>query len=300
MNIQTLSIVVPTPRCVNNCKFCVSKMHGNDYPLIDKSPFAQRKNMEKRLKYAVIHGIDTIVLTGVGEPLQNIKYLEMLSDVLNLLNNPIPRIEIQTSGILLTDENLTFLKDLGVTTISLSISDLFDDVKNMDVIGTPNKLYFKLDDISKRIYNFGFNIRLSLNMTSYNYTDIDDDKDDSINELTKILDTIFLRCKELYSKQITFRKMYSSGGNAPEDIWVDNNKLSEEYYFYLNEYIKKNGHKLYRLPFGGVVYSVNGISTVIDDDCMNTEYTEDKLKYLILREDMKLYMDWSDTGSLIF
>lgn len=29
MKIQSLSIVVPNPKCVNDCKFCVSKMNEN-------------------------------------------------------------------------------------------------------------------------------------------------------------------------------------------------------------------------------------------------------------------------------
>lgn len=31
MNIQSLSICVPAKRCINDCKFCCSKMHGGDY-----------------------------------------------------------------------------------------------------------------------------------------------------------------------------------------------------------------------------------------------------------------------------
>lgn len=31
MQIQSLSIVVPTERCVNDCAFCVSKQHYEEY-----------------------------------------------------------------------------------------------------------------------------------------------------------------------------------------------------------------------------------------------------------------------------
>ena len=31
MNIQSLSVVVPNKSCVNNCAFCVSKMHCDSY-----------------------------------------------------------------------------------------------------------------------------------------------------------------------------------------------------------------------------------------------------------------------------
>ena len=56
---------------------------------------------------------------------------------------------------------------------------------------------------------------------------------------------------------------------------------------------------LERLPFGALRYSVDGISTVVDDDCMNQE-VKDTLKYLILRPDCKLYTKWDDAGSLLF
>lgn len=31
MKIQSLSVVVPNQKCINNCAFCVSKMHTEDY-----------------------------------------------------------------------------------------------------------------------------------------------------------------------------------------------------------------------------------------------------------------------------
>ena len=44
-----------------------------------------------------------------------------------------------------------------------------------------------------------------------------------------------------------------------------------------------------------------GISTVLDDDCMSKNNTNDGvIRYLILREDGKLYSQWDDKGSLIF
>jgi hypothetical protein len=31
MKIQSLSVVVPAKKCINDCKFCVSKMHESSY-----------------------------------------------------------------------------------------------------------------------------------------------------------------------------------------------------------------------------------------------------------------------------
>jgi hypothetical protein len=48
-----------------------------------------------------------------------------------------------------------------------------------------------------------------------------------------------------------------------------------------------------------MAYSIWGMSTVIDDNCMNKNELK-KLKYVILRENGKLYCQWDDEGSLIF
>lgn len=46
MNIQTISIVVPTKGCVNQCPFCVSRMHENNY----ENSFDEFQ-MTKRIKW---------------------------------------------------------------------------------------------------------------------------------------------------------------------------------------------------------------------------------------------------------
>ena len=57
------------------------------------------------------------------------------------------------------------------------------------------------------------------------------------------------------------------------------------------------------LPFGAEKYSINNITTVVDNNCMDDarERVEpDTYKYLILRPNCKLYSSWDDNGSLIF
>lgn len=83
MKIQSLSIVVPTHnKCINNCKFCVSRTHENTY--CDKINETAKKIMEgsdsydnitykdyfNRLQFARDNGCNVVVLTGTGEPIQ--------------------------------------------------------------------------------------------------------------------------------------------------------------------------------------------------------------------------------------
>lgn len=305
MNIQSASIVVPTVSCLNSCKFCVSRMHENDY--VNKFDIFQ---ITKRIKWAIANNITSCILTGTGEALQNKSFLNKLLQIFIKMDHPFPNMELQTSGVLLNqwDEftiepfkgqgeysNLKLLKQLGINTISLSVSDPFNDDNNMDIIGVPEKLRFKLVEIINLLKENGFNIRLSLNMTKVfnNYTS----------------NQILNRCKELKADQITFRKMYYADDNSEQSEWVKNNSCDKQIITDLNllitgaTYMKGHqpgiGTPLYRLPFGAMAYSVMGMSTVIDDNCMNKD-EKDKLKYVILREDGKLYTMWDDKGSLIF
>lgn len=282
MNIQSISILIPTHGCVNSCKFCVSRMHENNYE--NKINFFQ---IEKRIKWAVNNGVNTCVLTGTGEALQNTKFLNNLIDIFKELGHPFPNVELQTSGVLLMqNNNVQILHDLGVNTISLSVSNLFDDNQNMDIIGVLPKMQFKLKEITSFIKEQGFNLRMSLNLTdSYDYIKPE---------------TIFNCLKSLKTDQVTFRKLYHiDDEECEQSIWVKNHACKEQTINDIHKYIIANGKPLYRLPFGSIAFSINGISAVIDDNCMNKdEY--DKLKYVILRENGKLYSQWDDEGSLIF
>ena len=289
-----MSIVVPTKnRCVNDCAFCVSKTHTNDYEDRFKDKESEeyilyKSDIRRRFDYAQLHNVDTIILTGTGEALQNIPFLLMIDDILKEMNNPFPRIELQTSGVMLTDDNLHILRQIGVSTISLSISDIFSDESNLSIMGVHPKLQFKLDEICKKIKDKGFNLRLSLNMTSvYNHI--------------KTPRHFFVRFNELGANQVTFREMYYSNNNTKEDLWIKEHLVNPILMSDIKSYIKIKGKSQYVLPFGAIVYSIHKMSTVVDDDCMDDKGEVDNiLKYLILRENGKLYTSWNDEGSLIF
>jgi uncharacterized Fe-S cluster-containing radical SAM superfamily enzyme len=164
MKPQSISIVVPTRACVNNCPFCVSKTHDNDYSNLQNEPLFDR-DYKDRLEYARDNGTNTVILTGTGEALQNKDFLNKFAKWNSELTKPFYIIELQTTAVFLDDKTLKWLReDIGVKTISLSVSDVFDNEKNMNIISVPNKLRFDIDDVCKKIKEFGFNLRISLNV----------------------------------------------------------------------------------------------------------------------------------------
>lgn len=291
MKIQSLSIDVPSG-CLNNCEFCVAHMHYEDYcNQIEKNRrFTDLyvEDYQKRLMFARDNGCNTVMLTGNGEPLMNQVFLEKFAYWNNALPSPFRWIEIQTSGTLLDDEYLRFLRNMvGVDTISLSLSSIFSSEENAIYNKTNKKHIVDIDKLCSEIKRYDFNLRLSLNMTDWynNYTAKD----------------VFDRAKSLDANQITFRVLYESpiNPNSKENIWIKEHRCNESVMASIKEYIINNGTPLEILPFGAMKYSLEDMSVVVDDDCMAQEL-KDSVKYLVLRPNCRLYSKWDDKGSLIF
>ena len=294
MKIQSLSGVVPNAACVNDCKFCVSKMHTDNFKnqMDDNLPFFDLylKDYLKRLEFARDNGCNTIMLTGNSEPQQNRKFLTYFGMFMQMMDNPFKWIEMQTTGVLLDRNYLRFLRNhVGVNLISLSVS-AFDDEINGSIIGMKESVYWKfaLLGLCKDIKDYDFSLRLSLNLNKYfedNFTP----------------DELFEICKYYGADQVTLRVLYSSGNDTTQDKWIKDNAVSDNYVAELNAYIKEHGTVLGVLPYGKVKYSVNGMSIVLDDDCMSKELKDvENYKYLILQPNCKLYSQWDDAASLIF
>lgn len=244
-----------------------------------------KEDFIKRMMFARDNGCNTVILTGEGEPLMNLKFLEDFGEWNNGMPKPFRWVELQTAGVNLDDEKLRFLRNtVGVNTISLSMSNMFDDDINAEINGTPDKLTVDIAGLCGEIKRYDFNLRLSLNMNSV------------YNNLT--VEELFKKAEELNANQLTFRQLYTSGSeDLPQNKWINDHQY--ERFDELNDYIIAHGRELEMLPFGALRYSIHGMSVVLDKDCMATA-SKLSLKYLILRPNCKLYTKWDDPGALLF
>ena len=289
MNVQSLSVVVPNNNCINNCKFCVSHMHPDDYKnqMDDNLPFFDLylKDYLKRLDFAQRNGCNTVMLTGNSEPQQNRKFLTYFGLFMQLMKHPFDWIEMQTTGALLDNNYLRFLRNhVGVNIISLSVSS-FDQFQNQEIIGCPVQI--NLEELCKNIKKYDFTLRLSLNL-SYAFANY------SPEELFSTC------CEEFLADQVTLRVLYSNSNDTPQSKWVSQHAMNLDKINEINSFIKTYGTVLGKLPYGATKYSYNDMSIVLDDDCMGKRNDNDAYKYLILRPDCKLYSSWDDKASLIF
>lgn len=280
MKIQSISIMVPPSFCVNHCKFCVSRMRDEFYPSRISTfhpEYAQAvPEYLKRLEFA--SRCNTAIITGTCEPLQNKEFLAQFALFHNLVGNPFKNIEIQTAGSFLEKNNILFLRDrVGVTTVSLSLASLNQD-ENTDIVGN----FIDFEKVCAEVREAGLTLRLSLNMTS---------RFDAWGP-----ENLFQRCSSLGANQVTLRVLYAKG-DSPESRWVAANSCQDVSRF--DSYIQKEGRFLEILEYGAARYSLQGLSVVLDRDCMSSQ-GKDVLKYLVLRPNCRLYSKWDDPASLIF
>jgi len=290
VEVQSLSIVIPA-KCPNRCPFCVSHMNKENRKFKKSEDRLQYlRNVKKRMEFARDNGTNTLMLTSTGEPLDN---MDAVVDILSInrnLSSPFKWIELQTSGIASSVGLLEVIELYAdwfedISTISLSVVDIFDSNNNADIMVMPIDRQVDISYVVDNLKKMNFNVRLSINLT-----DIYDDV---------YVKRIFNRLIEMEVDQVTFRKLYTSDEDTKQDKWIVENAAKKETLKTIINYIKYHGHELERLPFGAMKYSVEGISTVVDDDCMSKEM-KNVLKYMIIREDGKIYTKWDDKGSLIF
>ena len=285
MNIQSLSIVVPTGYCWNDCAFCVSKMHHEEY---GKSILQNGKPIPQayldRMQFVRDEGCNSMILTGTAEPQQNLNFIYQLLAYNRLLRKPFYNITIQTTASGLTIKDIQELAEAGVTTFALSMSS-FNELAHWEITNTPkNKQILSFGNLFNAVKNNNMNLRVCFNLT-----------DEFINVIPSYF---FDWAEECGVDQVTFRKIYADGNNEKAK-WVKQHEFPLNNFYDIAKYIKTNGTPISRLPYGFIQYSVKGISTVIDDNCMSKDNI-DEIKYAILRPNGHLYSRWDDTGSLIF
>lgn len=295
-NAQSLSICVPGKKCINQCKFCVSCMHADAYKnqMDENLPFYDLyfEDYVKRMIFAKENDANIMMITGDIEPLQNRHFLQTLA-VINKYVLPqrgcsaFNWIEIQTSAVGFDRNYARFLRNtVGVSVLSLSLSS-FDDDANAEIVGMPKNMKVNIEEVCSIAKEYDFTLRLSLNMSREMLWRVGEE----FNYIT--VKNIFDKAQSLGADQVTFRKFYTDGDNE-QSKWINENAVSDEFFEMLHAYVRNEGRVIGTLPYGYKQYSVNGISVVIDEDCMNEAKAEKEAsKYFVIRPDCKLYDGWN-------
>lgn len=275
MKANNLSISIPYKGCDKACPYCVSKMTG--YIESDEGMFIGK--MDKVRHMAEMAEVSSVSITGKGEPMLN---LDMVKEVIrNFKDFPI---EIQTNGIRLKKEpNLVgVLAAEGLDIVAIS----FDRISDFEDYA----------ELIKLIDSVGMTSRVTLNVT---------DMLPSFTEM-RIMDYISL-CKEYGVHQFSVRNIVAPNYTEPTKyhIWIEENTKEDLYQVLMDDFLneRENGgniHFLRKLPYGGNLYDVEGISYTSFEYCIQDSNNGDDIRSLIFQEDGHLYTSWNSMASRIF
>lgn len=286
----TFTIIAGSKSCVNDCPICISKMTpecgiGNKKPEIDWEKF------EKSIRIALNHNAGNVLITGKGEPTlfpgQITQYL------IRLYKKPFDRIELQTNGYMLAqggsfDEFLDVWKDLGLDVVAVSIYH-YDSKMNGKAFRPKNGRYFDLPKLIEKIHSKGLSVRLSCVMLQ-GYVD-------SVEEVKKLIE--FAKQNGVFELSLRSadrpKKLSNSTVARRVAAFVSKNKLSDEKFKKIKDFLDKEGTVCDMLPHGAVVYEIYG-----QNICLTTGLSYDagreEIRQLIFFPQGWLTTSWENVG----
>lgn len=271
--------------CNAKCPFCIASATWktgirDNAPLLDAVPRA--------LSFAKYHNVDTVLITGSGEPTL---HREAIFSILRQCNElHIPITELQTNGALLASdpEYLADLKAHGLNTISVSVASV-DPQVSAELMG----IQCDYLELAQAIAHQGMLCRISLNL-------IDRDREVLLKDLLSVAD----KMRDCGVHQWTLRELGipeqpQDSDEAEQKIrWVRDHALSRETVREVLRRIEEDGTLLRRLSYGAAVYDYRGLSVCIAS-CMTEQSDPDEIRSLILMPDGHVYHSWNYRGSIL-
>lgn len=290
MKIKTFSILAGSEVCNAKCPFCVSKMTPT-LGLNLKEPEVNWRNFRIACRLAQQSGVDTVLITGKGEPTlfpdQITKYLDHLKEF------DFPLIELQTNGIPLADnwkKYNSYVKewyDKGLTLIALSITH-YDPARNREIYLPNRDSYVNLPKLIGNLHNAGLSVRLaSILVNGY----IDNSGD---------LEKLISFARENKVEHLTLRPVNKPHESRNLDVfrWTQKNHLRSDQLKDLGDYLEKNGERLLRFSHGANIYDVNGQNVCLTNSLTKDENPEN-MRQLIFFPDGHLRYSWEYEGAIL-
>lgn len=215
--VNSLQVMVPFKRCINNCKFCISYTNcvSVDAKIIEFCDNLKDIFVNK-LSFLNSTGCNNIVITGDNEPLMNEDFLLFFSSVLRASTCKFKNIELQTSGVLLNKDVLYFLRNnLKINFVNLSISSLDINV-NSEIMGIRRDLIYDFKKMSNEIHDSRMQLRITIILTEW-FNKYQNNIAALINDILSIFSP----------EQITFKKLISVKKMSSTYEWIEKHSASE-------------------------------------------------------------------------
>ena len=271
--------------CNARCPFCIASATW-------KTGFRNNRRLEaslgKALDYGRYHGVDTVLITGSGEPTLHRQLVMRIARATR--QRGIPAVELQTNGELLA-QDAAYLGELaghGVTTVALSVA-------SVDPRRSAQTMEIELDylELADRLDQLGLLCRISLNLCQH-------DRDALPHGLPDYADTLADRgVRQLTLRQLGVPDRPEDTDEAAQRIsWVQQNGLPAAEVQALQQQVVEHGTPLRSLSYGAMVYDYRGLS-VVATTCLSDTVDADEIRSFILQPDGHIYHSWNYRGSVL-
>ncbi len=288
MKANNLTISVPTPGCKQDCPFCVSKMTG----CIKSDTTKFKLNLDKARRMAEQSGVNSILVTGKGEPLDQWDFCQHIA--INVFNEYPLEIQCHVDNFFdkkpingeydsphlpktLMEHHLKVVPHY-FDTIALSITDL-------------NKTQYiaELRELSERDVIVRATLMVDDNFPFSDFHSILDwAKDAKIDQLSLRNPTIPER---LAATEVA----------TTTAAWITNNTKLKKYETIIKDFERRYiQHPVRKLPFGAIIYDIEGIAFTHFDYCVQDSADDDEIRSLIYMQDGHMYTSWTYQSSKIF
>ena len=275
MRAQNLAISVPKfDKCDKDCPYCVSKMTGYLKPNIELF----WRNLKKAKTLAKHANITSVLITGKGEPIQEILMVHKLLEEFSEFPT-----ELQTNGKYLHEypEYIETLAEAGLNVLAISIDNPEEITK-----------YRHLVEHAQAV---GMLVRYTVNIT---------DRFDGISfkELFNMCDCAKIDQFSLREVTIPTDAVDTIESKAAQE-WINENvnpgsiNLTK---MQMETDLRMYGRFLMALPYGAKLYDYKGISVTWFDYCVQDKNEGDDIRSLIYQEDGHMYFAWNSKASRLF
>jgi len=286
---ENFSIVCGTAACNADCPFCVSKMTGLSEIGHQPQPVNWR-NFDKAAQIAKDYCVDSVVITGKGEPTL---FPNQITDYLtHLQKHNFPLIDLQTNGLLLDNQQERFdpylrrWYDLGLSFVSISIVHYLPDVNRS--VYTPTSEYIDLPCLVNRLHQIGFSVRFSVTLF---LGGIDDAR-----KTKKIIDF----AKNLNVEQLTLRRIAKSAitENLQIGAWTASHLLPDSNHEKIRQFLEKNGRRLLLSGHNSIIYDVAGQNVCLTN-ALTLNPDPAQIRQVIFFPNGRIRFDWQSPGATL-
>jgi hypothetical protein len=241
---------------------------------IPSNPELMERNFDKVRMTAYLSQVNSVLITGKGEPTKNWPFLCKLIKEFNEFP-----VELQTNGIYLSTAPslLGTLHKEGLDVLAVSVNSI-EEIKN----------FYPMFDYAT---NIGLTVRVTVNLVpeAYKNTFID-----------------FVNASKEHIQQLSFRTVTVPKINVKDKEkaeWITTNVDALKVSNWLGDMqtsIFFSGKLVRELVYGATIYEYDGLSVTHFDYCIQDQNKDNDIRSLIFQENGHLYTTWSSDASRLY